>query len=92
MWIYFSAIAIAAALLNVVWAVKGRKAKWFRFISLSFTALTLCAFYSANAGWVMNENWSALVDVTPAMSKALWVCTVASVVINGVSLFKKAGR
>lgn len=45
---------------------------WFRFISLSLTALTLCAFYSADAKWVLNEDWSALMDVVPTLSKTLW--------------------
>lgn len=89
MWILFSIIAIVTALLNVIWALKGKETKWFMFISLSFTALTLCAFYSANAQWVIHEDWSALADVVPTMSKSLWVCTIASVVINSVALFKK---
>lgn len=89
MWILFSIIAIVTALLNVIWTLKGKETKWFMFISLSFTALTLCAFYSANAQWVNHEDWSALADVVPTMSKSLWTCTIASIVINSVSLFKK---
>ena len=56
MWLFFGAIAVAAALLNVIWTIRGREAKWFRFISLSFTAFTLCAFYGAGAEWVVNED------------------------------------
>ncbi len=89
MWMFFSATAVAAALLNVIWTVKGKEAKWFRYVSLSFTAFTLCAFYSADARWVLNEDWSALADVTPTMSKILWACTLVSVALNSVSLFRK---
>ena len=55
MWIFFGIIAFVTALLNAVWTVKGKDGKWFRFISLSFTVLTLCAFYNTNAKWVINS-------------------------------------
>ncbi|MCI9682965.1 MAG: hypothetical protein HFI26_16510 [Lachnospiraceae bacterium] len=92
MWLFFGAIAVAAALLNVIWTIRGREAKWFRFISLSFTAFTLCAFYGAGAEWVVNEDWSSLMDVAPSMTKLLWVCSAVSVLMNSVSLFKKPER
>lgn len=92
MWLFFSTIAIVTALFNVIWTVRGKEAKWFRFISVSFTALTICAFYSADANWVSDKDWSALLDVVPTMAKALWACTIASIVINSVSLFKKPER
>jgi hypothetical protein len=84
--------AIITAILNVVWSTKNQDAKWFRFISLSLTALTLCAFYSVDAKWVLNEDWYALMDVVPTMSKALWVLTIVSILINSTSLFKKSDR
>ena len=83
--------AIITAILNVVWSAKKHEAKWFRFISLSLTALTLCAFYSTNVKWVLNEDWSALMDVVPAMATALWVLTIVSILLNSISLFKKSG-
>lgn len=93
MWLFFSMTAAVTALLNVIWTVKGKESKWLMFISLSFTALTLCAFYSADARWVIDEDWSALADVTPITSRSLWVCTAVSIVINSVSLLRKrAGR
>lgn len=92
MWMFLSAIAIMSGLLNVLLTFRKKDGKWFRFISLSFTSLTLCAFYSADAKWVANEDWSALMDVTPTLSKALWVCTIVSILINSVSLFKQIER
>ncbi|WP_101696365.1 hypothetical protein [Clostridium minihomine] len=92
MWMVFGIAAIITAILNVVWGVRSQDAKWFRFISLSLTAFTLCAFYSANAKWVLNEDWSALMDVVPTMSKVLWILTIVSILINSVSLFKKNDR
>ena len=88
MWLFFGIGAIITAILNVVWTLRKRDAKWFRFISLSFTAFTLCAFYDQVEGWVAMEYWAALMDVVPGMNKALWFLTTMSIAINGISLFK----
>ena len=92
MWLIFGIIAILAAIMNVVWTIRHRDAKWFRFVSLSSTALTLCAFYSQANRWVIAGDDSALLDVMPTLSLVLWVLTVASIVINGISLFVKKDR
>ena len=55
---------------------------------LALTALTLCAFYADGAGRVVAEDWGGLMDIMPTMNKALWVCTVISILLNSVSLFK----
>lgn len=92
MWLLFGIIAIVTAILNVIWAAQHRDAKWFRFISLSFTAFTLCAFYSQAGHWAIIGDDSALLDVMPTLSKVLWFLTIAAVIINSVSLFKKRDK
>ena len=89
MWLFFGIIAMIMAVLNVVWTIRHREAKCFRFISLSFTALTLCAFYSQANHWATIGDSSALLDVMPTLSKALWFLTIASIIVNGISLFAK---
>ena len=89
MWLFLGAAAMVTALLNIVWATRNKDAKWFRFISVSLTALTLCAEYSLVEKWVLKEDWSALMDVVPGMSKALLFLTIASILINSISLFRK---
>lgn len=89
MWILFGVIAIITAFMNVNWTAEGKESKWLMFASLSFTALTLCSFYQGDANWVLNGDWAALEDVTPIAAKRLWVCTIASIAINSVSLLKK---
>ncbi len=89
MWIFFGIGAIIFAVLNIVWTFQNKKAKWFRFLSLAFTALTLCAFYADGASRVAHEDWGGLMDIMPTMSTALWVCTVASILTNSISLFKE---
>ena len=64
-----------------------KRAKWYRFCSLSLTALTVCAFYSDGARRVIREDWAGLMDTMPTMNKALWVLVILSIVINSVSLF-----
>ena len=92
MWLLFGIIAITMAVLNVVWTIWHREAKCFRFISLSFTALTLCAFYSLANHWATSGDASALLDVMPTLSKVLWFLTIASIIINGISLLSKSDK
>ncbi|MBR2402564.1 MAG: hypothetical protein IKB01_07345 [Lachnospiraceae bacterium] len=92
MWLFFGITAIITAILNVIWTLRLREAKWFRFFSLSFTVFTICSFYAQAAHWVLVEDWGALMDVLPTTSNVLWFLTMASVVINSISLFKKSDR
>ena len=92
MWLLFGVIAIITAVLNVVWTMRHRDAKWFRFVSISFTAFTLCAFLSQVNEWVIIEDWSAMIDVLPSTTKVMWFLTVSSVIINSISLFKNSDK
>ena len=92
MWLFFGITAIITAILNIIWTLRHREAKWFRFLSLSLTVFTVCSFYAHAAHWVLAEDWSALMDVLPTTSNMLWSLTVTSVAINSISLFKKGDR
>ncbi len=92
MWLLFGIISIITAILNVIWTIRHCETKWFRYISLSFTALTLCAFYSMANHWAVIGDSSALLDVMPALSKVLWFLTIASIIINGISLLAKSDK
>lgn len=86
MWLVFGVGAAAFALLNL-WKL-GKKREIFRWASLSFTALALCAFYGDGAARVAGEDWGGLMDTMPTLSRALWILTAASILINGIDLFK----
>ena len=86
MWLIMGAGAIIFAILNLAWAAKQKKSNWFGFISLSLTALTVCAFYSDAAMRVINEDWGGLMDILPSMSKALWICVIISILANSIML------
>lgn len=66
-----------------------KNAERYRFLSLSLTSLTVCAFYFDGASRVIKEDWSGLMDIMPTMSKALWVLVILSIAVNAVSIFKK---
>lgn len=86
MWLIFGAGAIITGLLNII--NYKNKDNLFRFLSLSLTSLTVCAFYADGAGRVIREDWGGLIDTMPTISKALWVCVALSILINSISLIK----
>ena len=92
MWLFLSVAAVITAVLNIVWTMRNQDAKWFRFISLSLTALTLWAEYSLVEKWVLHEDWSAVTDAVPGTSKVLLALTIALILINSISLFKKCNK
>ena len=89
MWMVLGLSAIVFAALNMIWTFKNKNAKWFRFLSVSLTALTVCSFYADDAMRVVKEDWGGLMDTMPTMSKVLWVCVIISIMINSISLFKE---
>ncbi len=92
MWLLLGIVAIITALLNLILTIQGWDTKWLRFISLSFTVLTICAEYYLVGDWALNGDWSALRAVAPAMSKTLWVVPGISILSNVISLFIKQER
>ena len=89
MWMILGIVAVITAALNVVWTIRSMDANWLRLISLAFTALTVCAQYSMVKKWVLEEDWSALMDVVPGMTTGLWIFVFASIIINSISMFVK---
>ncbi len=87
MWFLFGSCAIITGILSLSFSFLGKESKWFRFSSLSLTALTVCDFYADAARRVLVRDWSGLEDIVPAVSRGLWICVVASILINGISLF-----
>ena len=90
MWLVFGVGAAAFALFNLV--KRGKKREIFRWASLSLTALALCAFYADGAARVARGDWGGLMDTMPALSRALWILTAASILINGVDLFNASRK
>lgn len=90
MWLVFGVGAAVFVLLNLV--KPGEKREIFRWASLSLTALALCAFYADGAARVARGDWGGLMDTMPTLSRALWILTAVSIVLNGMDLFKEGGK
>jgi hypothetical protein len=65
----------------------GKDYKLAMATALSFTALTICADYSYLNRWVKAEDWAALSDVVPGMTKAFWFLTIVSILLNIAPIF-----
>ncbi|MDD3165028.1 MAG: hypothetical protein PHS97_04135 [Oscillospiraceae bacterium] len=89
MWLVFGIGAIATAILNITWYAQNKNNDVFRFLSVSLTTLTMCAFYDQCRQWVISEDWSALMDVVPTLATMCWGLVIASIFMNGVTLMKK---
>ena len=90
MWLILGMAAVLFAFLK--WREPGARRELYRWASLSFTALTLCAFYTDGAARVVREDWGGLMDTMPTLSHALWICALASIFLNGFDLFSKGFR
>lgn len=90
MWLVFGVGATAFAFINLAKPDKNRET--FRWASLSLTALALCAFYADGAARVLKEDWGGLMDTMPTLSRALWILTAASIVLNSAGFLKKTTR
>ena len=56
MWLFLGISAIIFTGFNLICSFKSKNEKWFRFGAISFTALTVCSFYSDGAMRVLNED------------------------------------
>ena len=56
MWLFLGISAIIFTGFNLICSFKSKNEKWFRFGAISFTALTVCSFYSDGAMRVLNEG------------------------------------
>lgn len=45
MWLAFGILAVIFAILNLVFAFKGKETKYFRFMSMALTILTVWKVY-----------------------------------------------
>lgn len=92
MWIILGVSAVSTALVNLIFSWMGKSVRWLGFLSLSLTALTVCAIYQLASGSVIREDWSALADTAPTMEKFTWIFTVLSMIINGISFWKSGAK
>lgn len=89
MEIILGIIAIFFAIKNIIAWTHGKDPQKYRFLSLAFTALTIFSFYYMGAEFLSKGDIAGALDVVPTIAKPLFFCTIASIIINGITLFKK---
>lgn len=81
-------LAIFFAAKNVIGWLNGKDPTKDRFLSMAFTSLTVFSFYNMGAEFLVKEDFAGAMDVIPTRSTTLFTCTIASIIINGITLFK----
>lgn len=87
MWFIFGVLAIISTITNLFMYFNKRNYTLSMALGLSFTALTLTDWISGISQWVVTNDITALLDVVPTASKALWFLTMASILLNMVPVF-----
>lgn len=82
-------LAMFFAAANVIAWLHGKDPTKYRFLSMAFTSLTIFAFYNMGAEFLAKGDFSGAQDVIPTISNTLFICTLASIIINGITLFKR---
>lgn len=89
MGIIFGLLAIFFAVKNVLaWSI-GKDSSRDRFLSMAFTCLAIFSFYNMGANFLAKEDVAGALDVIPTIRGTLFVCTLGSIIINGITVFIK---
>lgn len=89
MWFVFGVLAVIFAILNLVFAFKGKEAKYFRFMSMALTIITVWVAFKYELNLFFIKDFAALEDTAPTLINGLFVCSAGSIVINSITLFKE---
>lgn len=89
MGIIFGLIAIFFAVKNILGWLNGKDPSRDRFLSMAFTCLAIFGFYNMGANFLIKEDIAGALDVIPTIRGTLFACTLGSILINGVTIFKK---
>ena len=60
-----------------------------RFLSMVFTCLAIFGFYNMGANFLEKGDIAGALDVIPTIRETLFVCTLGSIIINGITVFVK---
>lgn len=93
MWIICGLLSVIFCAAGWFMELKKKKSMAFRAFacSLTFVSLTLLFEYRMVLDWVTEEDWSAMLDVVPAMSSALTGYVIVMIPANLLPMFL-AGR
>ena len=82
-------IAIFFAVKNVLAWSMGMDSSKDCFLSMAFSCLAIFSFYNMGANFLIKEDIAGALDVIPTIRGTLFVCTLGSIIINGITVFVK---
>ena len=87
-WLLMGALAFLLALVNLALALLGKRRgqNALLFGSLACGVLAMLEEYRLAVEWVQKEDWSALMDVLPAMELVLTAAVFAGLGLNLAAL------
>ena len=87
MWLLFCLLSILFTLAALFCAAARRVLSlWASIAAIACTFATLYAFFCRICRWVLQEDWSALSDVLPALQVILMVYMILLLAANAVAL------
>ena len=89
MGIIFGLIAIFFAVKNILAWLYDKDPSKDMFLSMAFTCLAIFGFYNMGANFLEKEDISGALDVIPTIRETLFVCTIGSIIVNGITVFIK---
>lgn len=88
MWLICGIIAIIACLINLFFWIEKRETKILRFVSMSFTALTVAMMYFSESRRILTSDFAGLEDVMPTSAIIFIVLVILSIILNGITLIE----
>lgn len=82
-------IAIFFAVKNILGWLNGKDSSRDRFLSMAFTCLAIFGFYNMGANFLEKGDIAGALDVIPTIRGTVFVCTIGSIIVNGITVFIK---
>lgn len=82
-------IAIFFAVKNILAWLYDKDPSKDMFLSMAFTCLAIFGFYNMGANFLEKGDIAGALDVIPTIRWTLFVCTLGSIIINGITVFIK---
>ncbi len=92
LWLLFGGLSFLLGILHPVWAFLNRRGcSLLLFFGLSCQSLTLLSCLWMVREWTAKEDWSAMLDVVPAMSAicALFVLLTTALHLSALLIRRK---
>lgn len=89
MWFFAGLVAFIAAIANLMYITRNeyKYCNILVFISLTAGLLALLGEYSLINGWIVKEDFSAMLDIFPSMYGIVRAAVSVGIVLNGIAVY-----